>query len=263
MNRITSRQNPKIKDLLKLQKSSERKKQGLFLIEGIREISRALASSYEITELLFCQELIEKGHPIFEESEPIINRTEVSREVFNKIVYREDSGGILAIARMKPHSFDKLKLSKNPLILVIEGVEKPGNIGAIYRTADAAGIDGIILCDPLADIYNPNAIRASLGTVFSVPTVVSTTQEAINFLNINNIQIYTTYLEASISYNNAEFQKPTAIVAGTEATGITKEWISASKANLIIPMRGIADSLNVSVSTAIVLFEACRQRDFQ
>ncbi len=263
MNIITSRQNPKIKDLLKLQKSSERKKQGLFLIEGIREISRAIASGYEIPELIICQELISNDHEIFHKIGSQTKISHVSKDVFNKIAYREDSGGILGISKVKSHSFSQLTISSNPLFLVIEGVEKPGNIGAIFRSADAAGIDGIILCDPLADIYNPNAIRASLGTVFSVPTVITSTNEAINYLNNNKIQIFSTYLEASIPYHEADFRKPSAIIAGTEATGITQEWINASKANLIIPMRGIADSLNVSVSTAIVLFEACRQRDFK
>lgn len=263
MTIIESRQNPKIKDLLKLQKSSERRQRNLFLIEGIRELEKALDFGYEIETIFYNPQILEKDINYFKDKCLNSNFYEISHDVYKHIAYREGSGGIIAIAIPKQHDFNILKIEKNPLFLVIEGIEKPGNIGAIYRTADAVGVDGIIICDPLADIYNPNAIRASIGTVFSVPTVITKSESAIHFLKEKKINIYSTYLEASIPYHTADYKKPTAIIVGTEATGISKDWIKNSQANIIIPMQGAADSLNVSVSAAIVLFEAARQRDFK
>jgi len=169
----------------------------------------------------------------------------------------------VAVSFPPENSLEKIKLSQNPLIIVLEAVEKPGNLGAILRTADAAGADAILVCDPLTDIFNPNTIRSSLGCVFSVPVVACSSHEAIHWLKSKSIQIFTTYLEASINYLDANYTQPTAIVSGTESTGLSQQWINAADQNLIIPMLGIADSLNVSVSTAIVLFEALRQRRSQ
>lgn len=259
---IESRHNAKIKELLKLQKGSERKKSRLFSIEGILEIEKAINSQYDIISFFYNSEILIRPITDYKGAFPEAEVIEVSREIYNYIAYRENSGGIVAVARSKEHGFQNLNLRKNILLLVVEGVEKPGNIGAIFRTADAAGIDGVILCNPLADIYNSNAIRASIGTVFSVPTIISSTKEAISFLKENDITIYSTYLEASKPYHTMNYKNATAIVVGTEATGISNEWVNASDANIIIPMNGQADSLNVSVSAAIVLFEACRQRNF-
>ncbi len=187
---------------------------------------------------------------------------EVSRDVYNRIAYREDSGGVVALVKPREHNLQDLRFGKNPLILVIEGVEKPGNIGAIYRTADAAGISAIILCDPATDLYNPNTIRASLGCVFTMPTAICSSSQAIHWLKGNGIQILASDLKAATPYHKADYSKPTAIVMGTEATGITNLWVNAADANIIIPMRGAADSMNVSTATAVLVFEACRQRDF-
>ncbi|MDD4373939.1 MAG: RNA methyltransferase [Bacteroidales bacterium] len=252
---ITSKTNPRIKALVRLQKSSERRKTNRFLIEGHREIERAVASGIQLETLYRCPDLFPKL-PEWHINESI----EVSKEVFEKIVYRGESDGLLAVARTPQNSLENLKLSENPLLIVLEAVEKPGNLGAILRTADAAGIDALLVCDPLTDLYNPNTIRSSLGCVFSVPTVVCNSSEAISWLKANKINIFATYLEASINYLDADFSGRTAIVMGTEATGLSSQWVNAAKQNLIIPMQGIADSLNVSVSTAIVLFEALRQR---
>jgi RNA methyltransferase, TrmH family len=262
--KISSKQNPRIKNLIHLQKHSERAKQGLFIIEGIKEIEKAVLSGYQFDSLFFCPELIDYNiiGEIFKNKLPK-KIFEINREIFNKAAYRQDSGGMLLLAKPSNHKLSGLKLSQNPLILVIEGVEKPGNIGAIYRTADAAGISAIIICDQGTDLYNPNAIRASLGCIFSIPTAICSSAEAISFLKIDNIQILTSYLNAAVPYHTIDYTKPSAIVMGTEATGITEIWLKASDSDIIIPMRGMADSMNVSTAAAVLIFEACRQRNFK
>ena len=252
---ITSKSNPKIKNVVKLQKSSERREQNRIIIEGRREIERAVACGFVVDTLFICNDILKESVNI------AANYVEeVTLEVFEKIAYREGSDGILAVAIPKYADLKSFKPKKNPLIIVLETVEKPGNLGAIMRTADAAGVDAVIIADPRTDLYNPNAIRASIGTIFSVPLFACSSEECINWLRENNIKIYCTYLKASIDYLEADFKQGSAIVMGTEATGISDIWVDAADQNLIIPMNGIADSLNVSVTTAIVVFEAIRQR---
>ena len=253
---ITSKTNPKIKNIIKLEKASERRKQNRILIEGRREIERAVACGFEVDTLFICQDIAKDGAAITARSVE-----EVSLEVFEKIAYREGSDGLLAVAIPKYADLQQFKpKKKNPLIIVLETVEKPGNLGAVMRTADAAGVDAVIIADPRTDLYNPNAIRASVGCIFSVPLFACSSEECIKWLKANNITIYCTYLKASIDYLDADFKKASAIVMGTEATGISQQWVDAADQNIIIPMNGIADSLNVSVTTAIVTFEAIRQR---
>lgn len=252
---ITSKTNPKIKNVVKLQKSSERREQNRIIIEGRREIERALACGFVIDTLFVCNEL---GAQSSEIKANVIE--EVSLEVFEKIAYREGSDGLLAVAIPRYSDLKNFKPKKNPLIIVLETVEKPGNLGAVMRTADAVGVDAVIIADPRTDLFNPNAIRASIGTIFSVPLFACSSEECIKWLKENDITIYCTYLKASIDYLDADFKKGSAIVMGTEATGISDTWVEAADQNLIIPMNGIADSLNVSVTTAIVVFEAIRQR---
>ena len=252
---ITSKSNPKIKNVVKLQKSSERREQNRIIIEGRREIERAVACGFIVDTLFICNDILKESVNI------AANYVEeVTLEVFEKIAYREGSDGLLAVAIPKYADLKSFKPKKNPLIIVLETVEKPGNLGAIMRTADAAGVDAVIIADPRTDLYNPNAIRASIGTIFSVPLFACSSEECINWLRENNIKIYCTYLKASIDYLEADFRQGSAIVMGTEATGISDIWVNAADQNLIIPMNGIADSLNVSVTTAIVVFEAIRQR---
>jgi len=260
---LTSRQNPKIKNLILLQKHSERQEQNLFILEGIKEIEKAIDANYQFESVFFYPKIIDK----FELSSLFKNKLpklvyEVNADVYEKIAYRENSGGLVVLARPKPHSIDLIKISETPLLLVIESVEKPGNLGAIYRTADAAGIDAVVICDPKTDLYNPNAIRASLGCVFTVPTVLTSSTEAIDWLKAKKVKIFCTYLKASVPYHTIDYTKSSAIVMGTEATGISQIWTEASDANIIIPMRGAADSMNVSTSAAVLVFEACRQRGF-
>jgi len=253
---ITSKTNPKIKNIIKLEKASERREQNRILIEGRREIERAVACGFEVDTLFICQDIAKDGAAITARSVE-----EVSLEVFEKIAYREGSDGLLAVAIPKYADLQQFKpKKKNPLIIVLETVEKPGNLGAVMRTADAAGVDAVIIADPRTDLYNPNAIRASVGCIFSVPLFACSSEECIKWLKTNNITIYCTYLKASIDYLDADFKKASAIVMGTEATGISQQWVDAADQNIIIPMNGIADSLNVSVTTAIVTFEAIRQR---
>ena len=245
-----------------LEKPRERKKQCLFLIEGKKEISLALQAAYKIGNIFFCEELISVQEV---KSMKIDDKVliPVSREVFDRLARRENSGGIMAVAEHKVHGLPQINLRKNPLVLVLESVEKPGNLGAILRTADAAGIDAVIVCDPQTDFYNPNVIRSSLGCVFTCQIASATTDETITWLVKNNINIYCTYLRASKPYHETDFTKPSAIIMGTEATGLSNQWVNNSTGNIIIPMSGKIDSMNVSAATAVVVFEAKRQRQFQ
>ncbi len=259
---ITSTQNPKVKNLLALEKPRERKKQCLFVIEGKKEIGMALKAGYKIGNLFFCEDIITRQElqQLGTDDKLVIP---VSKDVFDKIAVRENSGGVLAVAEQKLHRLDDIKLSKNPLVLILEAVEKPGNLGAILRTADAAGVDAVIICDTQTDFYNPNVIRSSIGCLFTVQTASASSEETQNWLSKNQISIYCTYLKASKPYHEIDYTRPTAIVMGTEATGLSEVWTKASTANIIIPMQGEIDSMNVSTATAVVVFEAKRQRNFQ
>lgn len=258
---ITSTQNPKIKSVLALEKPRERRKQGLFVVEGRKEIGLALKAGYKIDNLFYCQEIIS-----FNEAEQYVQHGQsligVSREVFEKLAIREGSGGLVAVAQQKIHRLDQLKLSENPLVLILESVEKPGNLGAILRTADAAGIDAVIICDPQTDFYNPNVIRSSIGCVFTKQVASASSEETIAWLATMGIKIYCTYLKASVPYHTIDYRKPAAIVMGTESTGLSHQWVQNATANIIIPMQGEIDSMNVSTAAAVVVFEAKRQRGF-
>ena len=264
MEKIQSTQNSRIKNLQKLfLKSKERKEQNLFVIEGARELHLALDSSYSLDTVFICPELFSKtDYPEIQSEIPSSIFIEVSLPVFQKIAYREHSDGIIALAKPKSHSLNDLNLPDNPFIIVMEAVEKPGNLGAVLRTADAAKVDAVIVCDPLTDIYNPNVIRSSVGCVFTVPLAIATQSDTFSFLKENRIQIFAAELHASQWYQNKDFTKASAIIMGTEANGLTAFWIERADACIKIPMRGKIDSLNVSVSTAVLTFEAMRQRGF-
>ncbi|MFM9836972.1 MAG: TrmH family RNA methyltransferase [Cyclobacteriaceae bacterium] len=259
--KITSTQNPKVKSLLALEKPRERRKQQLFIVEGKKEIGLALEAGYKIGNIFFCDEIVSEVELA---TLPLENKLliPVSKEVFDKIAIRESTGGMIAVAEQKTHRLAEIKLSKNPLLLVLEGVEKPGNLGAVLRTADAAGVDAVIICDPQTDFYNPNVIRSSVGCVFTNQLAATTSDETIAWLKENNISIFCTYLKAAKPYHQIDFTKPAAIVMGTEATGLSDAWVKNSNANIIIPMSGKIDSMNVSNATAVVVFEAKRQRGF-
>ena len=295
---ITSAQNPKVKRLLALQKdSSLRRELGLFVVEGRRELDRCIAAGFIIDTVFVCPELFESANPEAVPSKTVAahgrvngrgpqfcegklwegwNEVEVfggtasglathkifyvSKVVYDKIAYRGGTEGVIAEVRIKKLTLNDLELPKNPLIVVLESVEKPGNLGAVLRSADAAGAAAVIVCDPLTDLWNPNLIRSSTGTCFSVPSVACTTQEAIKWLKDKGISILTAQLQDSSLYYDCDFRSAVAIVMGTESTGLSQAWREAATKHIRIPMLGIADSLNVSVSAAILLYEAVRQR---
>lgn len=264
MKEITSIQNSYVKNLLKLQeKTRERKKQGLFIIEGKREISLAISSDYEFDTILFYPDLISEDE-VLHLFNANINRIEISKEVYHKLAYRGSTEGIIAVTKAKKFSLENIEFkSKKPLILVAEGVEKPGNIGALLRTADAANVDAVFIANPKSDLYNSNIIRSSVGCVFTNQLATGTSEEIIAFLQEKNIKIYAATLQNSNEYHQENYTEGSAIVVGTEATGLTEVWREAATQNINIPMQGQIDSMNVSVSAAIILFEAKRQRNFK
>ena len=254
---ISSLQNQKVKQVVLLQqKSSERRKTGLFVVEGVRELGHCMNAGYEIDSIFYCASLFSDMSVISGMS----NIYEVTPQVYEKIAYRGSTEGLIAVVKSKDHGLATLQLPENPLIIILESVEKPGNLGAVLRSADAAGADAVIVCDPLTDLYNPNLIRASIGALFTVPTVAVDSVECIDFLKERGIRILTAQLQDSELYYDMDMTCGTAIVMGTEATGLTNQWRRAADAHIRIPMRGQLDSLNVSVSAAILLFEAVRQR---
>ncbi len=257
MELLTSAQNPKVKLLLELQqKSSERRKHGLFVVEGRREIERCIQSGYQVDSLFWCPEIY-GGEEL---STAGVHVYQVSTAIYNKVAYRGGTEGVIAEVKTREHTLQDLQLSDSPLVVVLERVEKPGNLGAILRSADAAGADAVIVCDPLTDLYNPNLMRSSTGAFFSVPCVACSSSECIAYLKQHGIRILTAQLQDSSLYYDTDMRQPTAIVMGTEATGLTDQWRQAADAHIRIPMLGITDSLNVSVSAAILMFEAVRQR---
>jgi len=263
--KITSLQNDVVKNIVKLRdKSSERSRQDLFVIEGAREIRLAVESGFDIRQFFFASERSEKYLHEFDYKKAITDqkKVEISAAVYEKIATREGTEGMIAVAVPKPSALENLKLKKNPLLIILEGVEKPGNLGAILRTADAADADAVIICDPKTDFYNPNVIRSSVGCVFTRQTAACSTDELISFLKRNNITSFAAELKASVPYHTADYTRPTALIFGTEAQGLSAKLIEAADTRIIIPMSGRIDSMNVAASAAIIIFEAKRQRGF-
>ncbi len=295
MESITSAQNPKIKNLLLLQeKSKARREQGLFVVEGRRELDHCLEAGYTVKTVFVCPEILKASgldsaenyflcsssknqfsatsflrHPTHAEAQAPCHSErseesplciEIPEQLYKKVAYRESTEGIIAEVEYKSLKLEDLRLPENPLVMVLESVEKPGNLGAVLRSADAAGADAVLICDPLTDLYNPNLIRSSIGAIFTVPTVACTSEEAIAFLQAKGIQILTAQLQDSSLYYDVDMRRGTALVMGTESTGLTEQWRQVASAHILIPMLGQLDSLNVSVSAAILLFEAVRQR---
>ena len=255
-NIISSTQNARVKRLLVLQqKSSERRRTGLFVVEGHRELCQCVASGMEVMEVFCCPQLCVDPLPAHGGQTLV-----VTPAVYERIAYRGSTEGVVAVVRQRSLSLTDISLGDSPLLVVLESVEKPGNLGAVLRSADAAGATAVIVCDPLTDLYNPNLIRASLGAFFCVPVVACTSEECIRFLNDNGISILTAQLQDSSLYYATDMRGPVAIVMGTEAKGLTQQWRVAATEHIRIPMLGRVDSLNVSVSAAILLFEAVRQR---
>ncbi len=262
MKQITSIQNPLIKSLVLLQeKAKARKQSGTFLIEGKREIELAIKGNYQLETILFLPELITENE-INKLVKSKVELIEITKEVYQKLAYRDTTEGILAIAKTKTLSLNDLKLPENALILVMESIEKPGNIGAMLRTCDAANIDAVIIANPKTDLYNPNIVRSSVGCLFTNQIASDSTENVIQFLKDKKIAIFGATLQNSNFYHTQDYTTASALVVGTEATGLTQAWRDNATQNIIIPMQGEIDSMNVSVASAILLFEAKRQRGF-
>ncbi|MBE7647658.1 TrmH family RNA methyltransferase [Tenacibaculum finnmarkense] len=264
MKQISSIQNPYIKDLLKLQdKSRERKKRGLFLVEGQREISLVIKGNYQIDTILFVPDMfsLDALKAIRVATASCI---EITKEIYQKIAYRDTTEGVIAVVKTKDFSLDAIQFeTKNPLVLIFESIEKPGNIGAMLRTADAANVDAVFIANPKTDLFNPNIVRSSVGCLFTNQIGVGTSEEIIDFLQEKNINIYSATLQNSNEYHKNDYTQATALVVGTEATGLTQIWRDKATQNINIPMQGAIDSMNVSVAAAILTFEAKRQREFK
>ncbi len=256
--------------MLLQEKAKARKQSGTFLIEGLREIELAFQGGYELETILFLPELISEkqitkftnNHTSASELVKQIHTIEINKEVYQKLAYRDTTEGILAVAKTKSTHLSDLKLTDNPLILITEAPEKPGNIGALLRTADAANLDAVIIANPKSDLYNPNIVRSSVGGLFTNQIAIGTTAEIIDFLQSKKINFYCATLQNATPYHKQDYTTPTALVVGTEATGLTQEWRDAATQNIIIPMQGAIDSMNVSVAAAVLIFEAKRQRNF-
>lgn len=265
MKEIQSVQNSLVKQLLLLQeKSRNRKKEGVFVIEGQRELGLAIQGGYEVQTILYQEDMISESD-IFELSSPCKKKPQfirISKEVYEKLAYRSSTEGVIAVAKSKEHRLEEIQfLNENPLVLVAEAPEKPGNIGALLRTADASGVDAVLIANPKTDLYNPNVIRSSVGCVFTTQVATGSTSEIISFLREKKIQLFCAALSASKPYTEVSFKEASAIIVGTENEGLTEEWLINSTQNIIIPMQGVIDSMNVSVAAAVLIFEAKRQRN--
>ncbi|MCF0164562.1 MAG: RNA methyltransferase [Bacteroidales bacterium] len=260
MDEITSAKNPKIRQVCTLiEKSRERRALGLFVVEGKREIEHCIKGGFPIESLFFCEE-IAPFNTISELLSPETQVFKVSHEAYSKIAYREGTEGVVAIVRERERKLEEVVLKEAPFVIVLESVEKPGNLGAVLRTADACGAAAVVVCDPLTDLYNPNLIRASIGGIFTLPVFTCSSEEAFGWLKSNDFQILTAQLQDSELYYDVDMKQPTAVVFGTESTGLSDFWRMRSDKKIRIPMLGELDSLNVSVSVAILSYEAVRQK---
>lgn len=278
---ITSAQNPKLKEVVQLlEKSKLRRERGLFVVEGLREIRACIRNGYQLRSLFFNSDILSSrqiedllttsvpaavgaglGNASYGRGVAVFS---LSAQAYSKIAYREGTEGVVAVVQERRLNLDDVKFGRRwqtPLVLVVESVEKPGNLGALLRTADACGVDAVIVCDPLTDLYNPNLIRSSLGGIFTNQVVACKNEEALEWLKRRGITIFTAQLQDSEWYYDTDMVQPTAIVMGTESTGLTDFWRNEAKSKIKIPMLGELDSLNVSVSAAVLCYEAVRQRN--
>jgi TrmH family RNA methyltransferase len=259
-NQITSAQNPKIKSLLYLREKKERDATGLFLVEGYRELKRAVDSGLRFESLFICQDLF-----LGSNEESLIRSIEapvfeLPDFLFEKISYRDRPDGLVGVAYQMKTTLKELKRTSPALYVVAEAIEKPGNLGTILRSSDAVGADGVIVCDRCTDIYNPNVVRASVGTLFTLPVVEASGDEVLAWLKNNSIQIVAATPAAEMVFTEAPLGGDIAIVVGTEQLGLSEKWLSAADIRVKIPMKGVADSLNVAMATTLLLYEALRQQ---
>jgi TrmH family RNA methyltransferase len=259
---ITSTTNPRVKGLVRLRNRRERDASGRFLIEGYRELARALQGRIQLEELYYCPSLYlgENEPTLVEAAGPATELVELGEEAFRRSSHRDRPEGLLGVARQFATGFERLDLGEAPLVLVVESIEKPGNLGAMLRTAEAAGANGIVVCDPATDPFNPNVVRASLGTLFLVPLVVSGSPEALAWLRARDVAIVAATPGADLLHWQADYRSPVAVVIGSEQYGLSDLWLEAATHQVRIPMAGSADSLNAATAAGVLLFEAVRQR---
>lgn len=260
VSEITSAQNPKLKQVLRLRERRERKKTNLFLIEGYRELKRVQEGKRKIETLFYCPELFLKDNEdaLLEKSEGKLCR--LPQHLFEKISYRDRPDGLLAIAEQQHPTLDQLKLSDCPFIVIAESIEKPGNLGTILRSCDAAGVDALIVADPCTDLHNPNVVRASIGTLFTVPVFEASKDEVLSFLEEKNIPMLATTPSAEKEYTEMNLEGPVALLMGCEQYGLSSYFLEKAQHKVRIPMMGHADSLNVATATTLMLYEVLLQR---
>ena len=260
---ITSVHNQRVKDAARLRERRQREKQGRTLIDGAREISRALQAGIELTEAFLCE-----GFCYANAHQSVVELLETARvpvlacapEVFTKVAFGDRTDGIVAVAVTPQRSLAELRISKPATLAVLVGLEKPGNLGAVLRSADAAGIEAVIIADGRTDLYNPNAVRASLGTIFALSVYEATTVETLAWLRSNEVRMVATRVDGAADYATADFRGASAIILGSEAEGLSQAWSGDDIQAIALPMCGIADSLNVSATAAVLFYEALRQR---
>jgi TrmH family RNA methyltransferase len=250
-----------VKEAVKLRDGGERRRLGRFLIDGVREVRRAVEAGIELVELFVCPERVDEETRRFAEHLTAPAQVfQVPPGILEKLSYGDRSEGLIAVARTPTRCLEDLRLPDNPFVVVLEGAEKPGNVGAVLRTADATGASAVIVADPATDLYNPNAIRASLGAIFTVPVCAATTVDTRHWLRDRRLTIYAARVEGAVAYTDVSYTRPCAIVLGSEAHGLSEAWRGEDITAVSLPMRGRIDSLNVSTTAAVLLYEAVRQR---
>ena len=261
--KITSSANPRVKAAAKLRNPRQRAQQGRFVINGAREIGRALDAGLKLQEVFLCEELCDSADcrkllPRLKTSAHA--QFEVTESVYDVVAYGSREDGVIAVAETPNRKLEHFRLPDRPLVAVLEGIEKPGNIGAVLHSADGAGVSAVIIADGGVDLYNPNAIRASMGAIFTLPVFIATSAETLAWLRSHKLAIFAARVDGSIDYTAADFSRPSAIVLGSESDGLSKTWTGSDITSIRLPMRGISDSLNVSATAAVLFYEALRQR---
>ncbi len=263
MGTITSLQNARVKQAVRLRERRQRQQQQRFVIDGARELGRAMAAGVAMVEVFVCETLCQS-----EDARRVLELLpqsgaevlQVNEPVFEKLAFGSRDEGVLGVAAMPDVGLERIALPERPLVAVLEGIEKPGNVGAVLRSVDGAGVSALVVADRGTDLFNPNVIRASLGTLFTVPVAMASTAETAGWLQDRGLTIYAAIVDGSVPYTEADFRGPAAIVLGSEATGLSDAWRVDGVVGIRLPMLGVADSLNVSTAAAVLFYEALRQR---
>ena len=260
---ITSVNNPRVKRALRLRDRRGRNRQRRIIVDGVRECRRAIESGLADVELFICPKYLDDDQLAAVDqlsADETLTRLRVTEDVFRKMAYGHRAEGIILVANQPSTALQDIQLGENPIVAVLEHVEKPGNLGAVIRTADAAGIAAVVVVDGGTDLYNPNSIRASLGAIFRMPIAAATADQAIDWLRSRQLRLFTARVDGAVDYRTVDFRQPAAIVLGSESLGLSDKWRDGDMQPISIPMHGIVDSLNVAASAAILFYEAVRQR---